>query len=165
MLPRSAARNCDQMFQPRRRGAAVERFRADRDAFLQVCGTAGHDQRRRGVQQRDVAIGARLAVEHVLQRDRVGIGVAALERVVPEVEDRLATPDGSFGETCSSLADGLGSGEMASVAFAIELADGEVWALVIAATQDERDALIEKVREQRGLAETADILPFPRTLH
>lgn len=92
-------------------------------------------------------------------------GIAALERVVPEVEDRLATPDGSFGETCSSLADGLGSGEMASVAFAIELADGEVWALVIAATQDERDALIEKVREQRGLAETADILPFPRTLH
>ena len=59
-----AVGNRDQLFQLRRRRAAVERFGADGDAFLQILGAAGDDQRRRGIQQRDVAIGARLALEH-----------------------------------------------------------------------------------------------------
>ena len=44
----------------------------------------GHHQRRRGVQQRHVPIWARYAVQHALQRDRVGIGVAALQRLAAD---------------------------------------------------------------------------------
>src|SRR5256885_1443804 len=77
----SAARDRDQVFQPRRRRAAVERIGADRDALFQVLGAAGHDQRRCGIQQRDVAVGAGLAVEHARECQRVGIGIAAPKRV------------------------------------------------------------------------------------
>src|ERR1700716_2243089 len=77
--PRSAVGNRDQMLEPCGGCTAVERFGADRDAFLQILGAAGHDQRRRGVEQRNIATGTGLAVKHALQRDCVGIGVAAVK--------------------------------------------------------------------------------------
>jgi hypothetical protein len=72
------------MLEPRYGRAAVERFGTERHALLQIPGAAGHDQRRRGVEQSDVAKRARLAVEHALQRGRVGIGVAALQCVAAD---------------------------------------------------------------------------------
>ena len=84
ILTKIEAYKRDEMLQPRRGRAAVERFGAERDAFLEVFGFAGHDQRRGSVEQSNIAIGARLAVEHRLQRHRIGIGVTAPERIAAD---------------------------------------------------------------------------------
>src|SRR5205823_1255986 len=78
--PASFVGNRDELFELCRRRAAVERLYAERNTFLQILGAAGDDQRSRSVQQRDVAIGAGLALEHAAKRRRIGIGIAALER-------------------------------------------------------------------------------------
>jgi hypothetical protein len=44
------------VLKPGRCRTAIERFAPTRDAFLQIFGTAGHHQRRRGVQQRHIAV-------------------------------------------------------------------------------------------------------------
>src|SRR5580692_4691928 len=73
--------DCYQMFQPRCRRTAVERFGAERYAFLQIPSLSGHDERCRGVQQGDVAIRAWLPIEDALQGDRVGSRIAAFQPV------------------------------------------------------------------------------------
>src|ERR1700722_712904 len=80
-LGSSIVGDCYQMFQPRCRRTAVERFGAERYAFLQIPSLSGHDERCRGVQQGDVAIRAWLPVEDALQGDRVGSRIAAFQPV------------------------------------------------------------------------------------
>src|ERR1700750_670449 len=75
------------MLQPRGRSTTVERLLADGDAVGEALGLAGHDQRRRGIEQRNVAIGARLAVEHAPECDGVAIGCAALKRVAADAPE------------------------------------------------------------------------------
>src|SRR6185437_7097855 len=73
--------NRDQLLQFVQRRAAVERFRAERDAVLQVPRLARDDQGGRRVEQRDVAERSRLAFEYAAQRYGVRLGVAPLQRI------------------------------------------------------------------------------------
>src|SRR5262249_4099354 len=69
----------DELLQLGCRRAAVQRLGAQPDAVLQRLGLARHDEGCSRIEQRYVAIGARLAIEHTLQRDCIGIGIAALQ--------------------------------------------------------------------------------------
>src|SRR5262245_49203856 len=73
-----------QVPEARRRGAAVDRLHADRNPFLQRRGAAGHDQRRRGIQKRDVAVGTWLTIENAAQRNRISVGVATPQRLTAD---------------------------------------------------------------------------------
>ena len=61
--------------------AAVDRLGRERDAFLQILGLAGDHQGRRRIEQRDIAKRALLALEHVAQRRRIRLGIAAAQRL------------------------------------------------------------------------------------
>ena len=72
-------RDGDQPVERRIGRARIDRLRGDRGAFAEVGGAAGDDERRRGIEDRDVAIRAAHAPEHAPERRRIVLGVAAAQ--------------------------------------------------------------------------------------
>lgn len=70
------------MFQSRSCRSAVKRFLPKSDAVPQAGCVAGHDHCCGGVEKSNIAVRTWHAVEHALQRDCIGIGVAAPQRLV-----------------------------------------------------------------------------------
>src|SRR6266550_2131758 len=73
----SRVRDDDQAVEPAFGLAGIDRLGGQHYALLEVLGATGDDEARCRIHQRDIAIGALLALEHVGERLRVGVGVAA----------------------------------------------------------------------------------------
>ena len=55
--------------------------------FLQILGTAGDDQRRGGIEDRDVAERSLLAFQYALERDGIAVRIAAAQGFGPDLRD------------------------------------------------------------------------------